>query len=308
MSTQIAFTPEDLVLQQLLEYSEEPLRILPSGEELKGRLRDEIRLALSQIESPKIHLLVETCFELIVVVFGRLALIESNLRKLDSLLESLSIFDVLQYEIRNFVQFLETEALTNEELDAKLSETLDGICYGISHDIKRIFERELSGDIRSQTTPIVYGKIVHSHGLLTNCFQQSLITLLQLFNHSVDPLRIFNDFEERVRQSLILCNDLAALLRAVRTAEHQPTPESLNQLVQSVLNFRDNSMHYLMYRDWRGFERLAIALIAAIEGNSDAKDLLHQFSCFLELLYGHVKMRAVLKGMFPSGGEGAEEE
>jgi len=163
MSTQIAFTPEELVLQQLLEYEEEPLRILPSGEELKGRLRDEIRLALSQIESPQIHSMVETCFEQIVVVFGRLALIESNLRKLDTLLESLSIFDVLQYEIRNFVQFLETEALVNAGLDARLAETLDGICYGISHDIKRIFERELSGDIRNQTTPIVYGKIVHSH-------------------------------------------------------------------------------------------------------------------------------------------------
>jgi len=308
MSTQISFTPEELVLQQLLEYEEEPLRTLPSGEELKGRLRDEIRLALSQIGSPEIHSLVETCFDQIVVVFGRLALIETNLRRLDTLLESLSIFDVLQYEIRNFVQFLETEALANDGLDARLLETLDGICYGISHDIKRIFERELSGDIRNQTTPIVYGKIVHSHGLLTNCFQQSLITLLQVFNRSVDPLSIFNDFEERVRQSLILCNDLSALLRVVRTAEHQTTPESLGQVVQSALNFRDNSMHYLMYRDWRGYERLALALIAAIEANSDAKDLLHQFSCFLEVLYGHVKMRAVLKDMFPSDGEAAGEE
>jgi len=308
MSTHISFTPEELVLQQLLEYEEEPLRSLPSGEELKGRLRDEIRLALSQIGSPELHSLVETCFDQIVVVFGRLALVETNLRKLDTLLESLSIFDVLQYEIRNFVQFLETEALANERLDARLLETLDGICYGISHDIKRIFERELSGDIRNQTTPIVYGKIVHSHGLLTNCFQQSLITLLQLFNRSVDPLSVFNDFEERVRQSLILCNDLSALLRVVRTAEHQTTPESLGQVVQSALNFRDNSMHYLMYRDWRGYERLALALIAAIEANSDVKDLLHQFNCFLEVLYGHVKMRAVLKDMFPSGGEAAGEE
>jgi hypothetical protein len=106
---------------------------------------------------------------------------------------------------------------------------------------------------------------------------------------------------------LILCNDLAALLRVVRTAEHQPTPESLNQLVQSALNFRDNSMHYLMYRDWRGYERLALALIGAIEANSDAKDLLHQFNCFLELLYGHVKMRAVLKDIFPSGDNTTED-
>jgi hypothetical protein len=308
MSTQIGFTPEEMILQQLLEHDEEPLRSLPSGEKLKSRLRDEIKLALAQIDNPEIYLLVETCFEQIVVVFGRLALIESNLRKLDTLHESLSIFDVLQYEIRNFVQFLEIEALTNTELEEKLADTLDGICYGISHDIKRIFERELSGDIRNQTTPIVYGKIVHSHGLLTNCFQQSLITLLQLFNRSVDPLGIFNDFEERVKQSLILCNDLAALLRVVRTAEHLGTPESLNHVVQSALTFRDNSMHYLMYRDWRGYERLALALIAAIEANSDSKDLLHQFNCFLEILYGHVKMRAVLKDMFPNEGDVSEGE
>jgi len=96
---------------------------------------------------------------------------------------------------------------------------------------------------------------------------------------------------------------LSALLRVVRTAEHQGTPESLHQVVQSALNFRDNSMHYLMYRDWRGYERLALALVAAIEANSDSKDLLHQFNCFLELLYGHVKMREVLKDMLPSGGE-----
>jgi len=300
MSSQIAFSPEELLLQQLLEYSEEPFKDRNVGEKLQGKLRDEIRSALSRIDDPSVYRLVQNCFEEIGRVFGRLALIESNLTKLDMLLESLSIFDVLQYEIRNFVQFLETEALTAETLDDKLREVLDGICYGISHDVKRIFERELASGIRDQTTPIVFGKIVHSHGLLTNCFQQSMITLLQVFNSGIEPLAIFDDFEERVRQSLILCNDLQSLIRVVRAAEQQGTPESLSQVAQSALHFRDNSMHYLMYRDWRGYERLALALITAIEANSDSKDLLHQFNCFLQLLYGHVKMRAVLKDMFPA--------
>ena len=307
MSTQIAPTPEDLVLQQLLEYSEEPRRTLPSSEELQGRLRTEIIIALNQIEDPAVYALVETCLEEIVRVFGRLALIENNLHKLDTLLESLSILDVLQYETRNFVQFVETEALGLDPIGEKLREVFDGICYGVSHDLKRIFERELTGSIREQTTPIVYGKIVHAHGLLTNCFQQSLITLLQVFNPSVEPLLLFNDFEERVKQSLILCNDLLSLIRVVGQAQEQGTPQSLRQVVQSALNFRDNSMHYLMYRDWRGYERLALALIAAIEANRDSKDLLHQFSCYLELLYGHVKMRAVLKDMFPTSNEAIED-
>jgi hypothetical protein len=306
MSTQIVSTPEEMILQRLLEHREEPLPALPYREELQATLQNEISIALNRIDHPAVHQVAENVFEEIVRVFGRLALIESNLHKLDTLLESLSILDVLQFEIRNLVDFLQ-RATKSDYVDEKLREVFDGICYGISHDLKRIFERELAGNVREQTTPIVYGKISHAHGLLTNCFQQSFITLVQIFNPAIDPLHLFNDFEERVRQSLILCNDLSSLMRVVRHATAQTTPDTLHDVVQSALKFRDGSMHYLMYRDWRGYERLALALIAAIEANGDAKDLLHQFSCFLELLYSHVKMRAVLKDMFPSSSAVVED-
>ena len=306
MSTQIASTPEDLVLQRLLEHREGPLPVLSSSAELHANLRNEIAIALSRILDPAVHRIAESVFSEILQVFGRLALIESNLHKLDALLESLSILDVLQFETRNFVEFLETEAMTSISLSDPLREVFEGICYGISHDLKRIFERELAGNIREQTTPIVFGKILHAHGLLTNCFQQSFITLVQMFNPAVDPLHLFDDFEERVKQSLILCNDLSSLMRVVRHAQQQTTPDTLHEVVQSALKFRDGSMQYLMYRDWRGYERLALALIAAIEADCDSKDLLHQFRCFLELLYTHVKMRAVLKDMFPSSTETVE--
>jgi hypothetical protein len=148
---------------------------------------------------------------------------------------------------------------------------------------------------------------MHAHGLLTNCFQQSLITLLQVFNSEFDPVHLFNDFDERVSQSLMLCNDLSALLRVVRQAEARATPDTLREVVQSALRFRDGSMQYLMYRDWRGYERLSLALIASIEANFDSMDLLHQFSCYLELLYSHVKMRAVLKDLFPTSSEDSDE-
>jgi hypothetical protein len=65
-------------------------------------------------------------------------------------------------------------------------------------------------------------------------------------------------------------------------------------------------MQYLMYRDWRGYERLALALITSIESNGDSKDLMNQFGCYLEVLYGHVKMRAVLRDLFPSSNDESE--
>ena len=306
MSTQFA-SPEELVLQRLLERSEDPLPGLTSGDEVQAKLQAEISVALDRIAEPAVFEIAETVFNEILRVFNRLSLIEANLQKLDTLQENLSIFDVLQFEVRYLLEFLNDKALRTTSISDHLRDVFDGISYGVSHDLKRVFERELAGNIKDLGTPVVFGRILHAHGLLTNCFQQSLITLLQVFNPSVDPLHLFNDFEERVRQSLLLCNELSSLMRVVREAESETTPDTLHTVVQYAIKFRDGSMQYLMYRDWRGYERLALALITSIESNSDSKDLLHQFGCFLEVLYGHVKMRAVLRDMFPSSGEEADE-
>jgi hypothetical protein len=67
-------------------------------------------------------------------------------------------------------------------------------------------------------------------------------------------------------------------------------------------------MQYLMYRDWRGYEHHSLALITSIESDLDSKSLLHQFGCYLEVLYGHVKMRAVIRDLFPQSGDESDGE
>lgn len=299
-------TPEDLLLQRLMEQGDESLSVRTPADDLKDRVKKEINVALDRIDDPVVLGLAQTIFDEILRVFSRLNLIGSNLHKLDTLMENLSILEVLHFEIRCLLEYVGTIAIKTPGISERLQEVLDGISYGISHDLKRVFERELVGEIKEQSTPVVYGKILHTHGLLTNCFQQSLITMLQVFNPSLDPFHIFDDFEERLRQSLLLCSDLAALMRVVRQAEAEPTPDSLHTVVQHALKFRDGSMQYLMYRDWRGYERLALALITSIESNGDSKDLMNQFGCYLEVLYGHVKMRAVLRDLFPSSNDESE--
>jgi hypothetical protein len=299
-------TPEDLLLQRLMEQGDESLSVRTPADDLKDRVKKEINAVLDRIDDPVVLGLAQAIFDEILRVFSRLNLIGSNLHKLDTLMENLSILEVLHFEIRSLLEYVETEAMKAPGISERLQEVLDGISYGISHDLKRVFERELVGEIKEQSTPVVYGKILHTHGLLTNCFQQSLITMLQVFNPSLDPFQIFDDFEERLRQSLLLCSDLAALMRVVRQAEAEPTPDSQHTVVQHALKFRDGSMQYLMYRDWRGYERLALALITSIESNGDSKDLMNQFGCYLEVLYGHVKMRAVLRDLFPSSNDESE--
>lgn len=277
-----------------------------SQKEVQANLNSEIDSVIGSITNPELREISQTILSEMLRFFDWLARIENNLQKLDTLLESLSLLEVLEFEARSLTDYIETRAITLAKGNERLREVLDGITYGINHDLRRIFERELVRGVTEQSIPIVYGKILHAHGLLTNCFQQSTITLLQVFKPSVDGAKLFNDVELRLQQSLTLCKDLSSLMRFVRLAQANSDPDVLRSVTARILEFRDGSMHYLMYKDWRGYESLALEVITAVENNLDLKDLLHRFICYLELLYGHVKMRAVLADEFPYSGR--EEE
>ncbi|MGH9880134.1 MAG: hypothetical protein ACRD6N_01760 [Pyrinomonadaceae bacterium] len=276
-------------------------------QEFQLNLQNEIDSVLNQIDNLEVHEIAATILGELLRFFDWLARIESNLHKLDTLLENLSLLEILQFESHSLIDFIETKAMPTEGISDKLREVLDGIIYGINHDLRRIFERELVRAVTEQSTPVVYGKILHAHGLLTNCFQQSTITLLQLFHPKLDGSTLFNDSELRLKQSLGLCRDLSSLMRNVRRAEAQADPDLLRKVVKQILEFRDGSMQYLMYKDWKGYESLALEVITSIENNLDTQPLLHQFLCYLEILYGHVKMRAVLENIFPYSG-GTDED
>lgn len=275
--------------------------------EVQANLQSAIDQAVNSIQIPAVRDVTQTILSEMLRFFDWLDRIENNLHKLDTLQESLSLLEVIEFEARSLLDFIDSRALKVAAGNERLHEVLDGITYGISHDLRRIFEREIVRGVTEHSIPIVYGKILHAHGLLTNCFQQSTITLLQVFNSSFDATSLFNDIEARLKQSLVLCKDLSSLMRFVRLSQANSDANVLRTVVDRILEFRDGSMHFLMYKDWRGYESLALEVITAIENNLDPKPLLHRFLCFLELLYGHVKMRAVLAENFPySGGEQEE--
>jgi len=262
--------------------------------EVLANLHHEIDIVVSRIAHPSLREISQTVLGEMMRFFDWLTRIENNLQKLDTLLESLSLLEVLEFEARSLTDFIDHRAVKLAAGNERLLDVLDGISYGISHDLRRVFERELVRGVTEQSIPIVYGKILHAHGLLTNCFQQSTITLLQVFNPTLDAAKLFNDVELRLQQSLTLCKDLSSLMRFVRLAQANSDPDVLRSVTSRILEFRDGSMQYLMYKDWRGYESLALEVITAVENNLDSKPLLHRFICYLEVLYGHVKMRAVL--------------
>ena len=271
--------------------------------EVQANLQREIDSVVPQITDRELREISQTVLGEMLRFFDWLARIENNLHKLDTLLESLSLLEVLEFEARSLTDFIDTRAIRLAKGNERLHEVLDGISYGITHDLRRIFERELVRGVTEQSIPIVFGKIMHAHGLLTNCFQQSTITMLQVFKPGLDASTLFNDVELRLQQSLALCKDLSSLMRFVRLAQANDDPNVMREVTARILEFRDGSMQYLMYKDWRGYESLALEVITAVENNLDPKPLLHRFICYLEVLYGHVKMRAVLADDFPYSGK-----
>jgi hypothetical protein len=267
--------------------------------ELHANLQNEIASVVKQIDEPELREIAQYILSELVRFFDWLAQIDSNLRKLDTLLESLSILEILQFKAHSLTDFIDTKAMRARVVSDKMREVLDGISYGITHDLRRISEQELVGTATQQSTPLVYGKILHAHGLLSNSFQQSVITLLQFLKPNLKTSTLFNDSELRLQQSLILCRNLSSLIRLVGHAQTQTQPDVLRKVVGRILEFRDGTMQYLMYRDWQGYESLALEVITAIENNLDSKPLLQRFLCYLEVLYEHVKMRAVLADNFP---------
>ena len=136
--------------------------------EVQVNLQKEIDTVVPQIANRELREISQTILAEMQRFFDWLARIENNLHKLDTLLESLSLLEVLEFEARSLTDYIDTRAIRLAKGNERLHEVLDGISYGITHDLRRIFERELVRGVTEQSIPIVYGKIMNAHGLLTN--------------------------------------------------------------------------------------------------------------------------------------------
>lgn len=194
----------------------------------------------------------------------------------------------------DFMLATATETASRYEL---LSETLDGISFAMSHDVKRIFDSELKALNWKAGEHLSKGNVAYIQGLLTNCLQQSIITLAQVFDSSLDGARLFDNNKARLRESLILCRDLMDMLQNVHAAETD-LPRQLPLMVDRVSRFRNESMQFLMYKDWQEFETITERLRVSGGESSEPGSPLHSFKCYLETLLGQVKLRAVLVDVF----------
>lgn len=258
----------------------------------------QLERLILEIERPEVREIVGTVFQNLLGLIECLDLIESHLRQVDAADETFALFQVIHDEARALVDFIRTDALGSSSMSEELLDTLDGITFALSHDLQRVFEPASLASMTDNPKHVVIGKMYRAHDVLTNCLQQSTITLAMVFDPDLIGAKLFNNSDMRYRQSLQLCADITRLLQLVEDCENTKTDEAGSRLSAGIGNFRQDSLECLMYSDWPQFESFCERM-ALPSGSQERESTLHQFRCYLETLLGQVRMRAVLANVFP---------
>lgn len=252
-----------------------------------------IRALTKHLEPDTLGEVMRRIFDDLGRLLDYLRLIEIDVRQNCWLKQIPSIFTLVQKEARALLGFIETRALTMEGLSEALRDALDSTSYAINHELHRVFGSNLLEENALEQTLLSRGKIEDAYGLLHNCFQESMIVLARVFEPALDDARLFNNTQTRLKESLVLCKDLSALIQLIKGAEKEHDQRAINVLTDQLEEFRAGSLRYLMYKDWEPCERM-IEEFRASRGTTEVVPVLHRVGCYLEMLLGHVRMRAVL--------------
>jgi hypothetical protein len=212
----------------------------------------------------------------------------------DELKNTILIFSLIISETRLLLGYLEKRVLKGADMESPLYQLYDSFVYCLPLELKKVINTELMDISVSRQTDNIRARVENSHGILKDCFQQSVVQLAQTFEPEVQGRDIFPDFTAKLDQSVRLRDGLARLLKVVREFQAKRDEPGAVALKQGISDFYDNTMKYLMYRDWSGFELFFIEILKC-HSLPGLQQISHRFETFLETLYREVQKRAILQ-------------
>lgn len=247
--------------------------------------------------NPPAH--VEFDLKLILPRIGKilkwLSVINELIRGDKPLKPALLLFARVYELVQEMVNFINSRLMRFPNDEDPLYGAMDGASYVASIELRKVYRQELVGVTEIRPTPQVRARIEAAYGLLNDSFQQTLIGFAQLVKPEIEPHELFPVYQIKLEQSLVLRQDLWAIMEAVLTAEQNPDTYPMDILSQRLTDFTDTTMRYLLYKDWETFERF-VEEVVRTKNKKDLVPILHRFGAYLETLFGQVNMRAVLAG------------
>lgn len=214
----------------------------------------------------------------------------------EELKNSILIFSLITAETRLLLGFLERSVMPRLDARSPLHQLYDSYVYCIPLELKKVINTELLDLSVSRQTESVRARVENSHGILNDCFQQSVVQLAQVFDPNVTGSHIFDDFTEKLDQSVRLRDGLAALVKALREFQANKDETTALRMKEQISFFYDDNMRYLMYRDWSGFEIFFIEILKCTSLTGLAQ-ICHRFETFLMTLFREVSKRSILQNV-----------
>lgn len=213
----------------------------------------------------------------------------------EQLRDTILIFVLVVSETRLLLSYIEKKVLKGRDAATPLYQVYDSFVYCLPLELKKVVNTELTDISVTRQSESVRTRVENSHGILKDCFQQSVVQLAQALDPSIDGGRIFPDFMARREQSVKLRDGLVAAIRALREFEQAKDEASAARMKDQVSQFYDHQIKYLMYRDWSGFELFYIEILKC--GSLPAlQQIVHRFETFLVTLLREVQKRSLLQG------------
>jgi hypothetical protein len=207
---------------------------------------------------------------------------------------TLVIFSLLHQEMGRFAEFLKLKFLRDRTIGRALRNVAGLIYYSMKSEAHRVLGRELIPVSRTNDASLIYVCIENSHGLLQNCYQSGIVTMVQAFNKDFEPKRVFASMADDLQRTQKLRQDLWDLRQHMQDALDLHLEMDASIILERLASFRETSLRNLMYKDWGEFEKLADSLMGAAN-SGEVRTMLRQFVGFLETLVQEVSKRSILR-------------
>jgi hypothetical protein len=271
----------------------------PAPEPAPANTTHDLPQAFAEIVSGRVPAelrgLVGSTFARLLKTLDTLAVIERALTQPRAVRVGL-LFEEVRSQSASLLSLV-TEAVSGgARLPRRVHDVLDGMRFVIGHELTKVFRQEFPG-LTDETRPYTRADLSRAWGLLHNCLQQTAITLAQAFRPGVTGEQLFEDYRSKVENSFTLYRELHALRQKVSAAEGSSGILLKHSLVRHLEHFREETMHFLMYKDWGEFGRYVDDVKRAFEEMEEFESVLHEFSQYLSTLIHHVGMREALRGV-----------
>lgn len=243
-------------------------------------------------EAPTRLIIAET-FHRLLKVLDTLNIIEGTLARQRVLMLG-GLFGEVGAQLSSLLAFVTEAVAAEDDIDEEARRAFDCMRFVVSHEMSKVFRQEFPGLTDDGRSPRTRAELTRAWGLLHNCLQQTAISLSQTFDRSVTGEQLFDDYKSKVENSFTLHRELKTLLQKVIMAERSNGILLKHSLVRHLEHFREDTMHFLMYKDWGEFSRYVDEVKRAFEEMEEFEPMLHEFAQYLSTLLHHVGMREVL--------------